>query len=212
MSQAYNYGNAFLRGLKAGEVSTNITHCYDSWLDFRFKELPLMGIKYHYGSTHDQFYNTTKLFKNMTKHAAVCVSAIEGIFDYVQYQSEAYANPSNYMMAFFQNILANVMQINYIYQDIQKDTKTENQTDLFFNIGRILRIILIVENNELRSSYHLREFNEGVQPNRNRPNRPKKNTLVHILDGLLNMTVGIVNGTYPVDVEKLSECRSEIDI
>jgi len=34
---------------------------------------------------------------------------------------------------------------------------------------------------------------------------------VHVIDGLLNLTVGIVNGTYPVDVEKLTECRAEVD-
>ena len=46
---------------------------------------------------------------------------------------------------------------------------------------------------------------------KNMPTRPKKNTLVHVIDGLLNMTVGIVNGTYPIDGELLSECRAEVD-
>lgn len=34
---------------------------------------------------------------------------------------------------------------------------------------------------------------------------------MHLIDGILNLTVGIVNGTNPIDAEYLSECREEVD-
>lgn len=70
----------------------------------------------------------------------------EDMYKYGLTESNEFPSPSDYFMSFFQNILANLVNINYIYQEIVSDeTKHQNSTDLFFNIGRILNIILIVK-------------------------------------------------------------------
>mgnify|MGYP001591393701 CR=1 FL=1 len=43
-----------------------------------------MQIKYHYGDTDDNIYNTTKLIKNMTQKMLTCAYMGEGIYLYAK--------------------------------------------------------------------------------------------------------------------------------
>lgn len=69
----FNNGRAFLKGLDADHFSRHFEDCYSDWVWFAFKELPIMQIKYHYGDTDDNIFNTTKLINNITGKLITCV-------------------------------------------------------------------------------------------------------------------------------------------
>ena len=111
----FTNGNAFLTGLNAATFSGNMTACFNDWLWFGFRELPLMQIKYHYGDTDDNIFNTTKLISTITSKLLVCAYMVENLYDYAEDELVVFASITNYGLSFFQNLLANVVNINYIY-------------------------------------------------------------------------------------------------
>lgn len=44
--------------------------------------------------------------------------------------------------------MANIVQVMYIYQEIVKDQgkKTANITDIYYNCGRLVNIVLLIHN------------------------------------------------------------------
>lgn len=77
-------GNALLKGMEIDDISKNSTDCFNAWLYFYFRELPVMEIKYHYGDTDDNIFNTSRLIGNMTKKLSTCAYMIEGFYDFVE--------------------------------------------------------------------------------------------------------------------------------
>ena len=69
----------------------------------------------------------------------------EDIYKFALDQSIVFASATNYGLSFFQNLLANVVQINYIYKAIvNAETKTMNTTAIYYNVGKICNIIFDV--------------------------------------------------------------------
>jgi hypothetical protein len=95
------YGNAFLSGMDANAFSSNVSNCFNAWVDFYYKELPLMDIRYYYGDTDDIIFNTTKLVLNITKHLAVCTDMADGFYQFAQSQMTQFASVANYFLSFF---------------------------------------------------------------------------------------------------------------
>lgn len=61
------------------------------------------------------------MIKATTKHVDVCVNMIEDLQAFVESQMVEFASVSNYFMSLFQNIMANIVEVMYIYKDIVKD-------------------------------------------------------------------------------------------
>ena len=83
------------------------------------------------------------MISNMTNKLLICTEMVEDIKDYGIDQSFIFASAANYGLSFFQNMLANVVNINYIYNSIVlAETKTQNMTSIYYNVGKICNIIL----------------------------------------------------------------------
>ncbi len=53
-----------------------------------------------------------------------------------------FASITNFRLSFFQNLLANVVNINYIYEAIVKAGADGNDTSMYYNAGLIANIAL----------------------------------------------------------------------
>lgn len=66
------YGHAFMRGFESTNFAQNITQCYDSWVDFYYKELQQLEISMHYADTDDMIFNITHIISRVGDHLQTC--------------------------------------------------------------------------------------------------------------------------------------------
>jgi hypothetical protein len=55
------YTHAVFAGFETSSFATNLTACYDGWIDFVFTDIKSLEIKYYYGDTNDKVFNTTRV-------------------------------------------------------------------------------------------------------------------------------------------------------
>jgi hypothetical protein len=79
-------------------------------------------VRYYYASTEDAVFNTTKMIKNVSEHMEVCTDMFYQFYNHTVENYEQFASGGDYGLAFMQNLLANIININTIYQSIQLDT------------------------------------------------------------------------------------------
>ena len=143
IEQAMNYGHAFLRGLESTSFAQNITKCYDSWLQFYYIELMELEIAYYYADTDDAVFNTTHIIGKIGEHSLLCTAFFQGFYNFYYDQKDSYRDTAAFFISFFQNLLANVLNINTIYQAMEAAiSKTGNITDVYYQAGKIVRIVL----------------------------------------------------------------------
>ncbi len=117
------FGNAFLRGLNADKLlSGNSSLCLNNWIWFYYHELPTYEIKYYYGAFDDILFNTTKLISNMTYDLMLCTDVLQDTRNYIVGQVAQFTTPSAYGLAAFQHVVANIINLSMIYQNILVDT------------------------------------------------------------------------------------------
>lgn len=97
-------------------ISPNTTVCIADWINFYYSELPLLQVRLHYASTDDAIFNITSEIKNISSHLSVCTDAIFLLYNYTYTNIIECPSGSDYGMAFMQNILGNIININTIYQ------------------------------------------------------------------------------------------------
>jgi hypothetical protein len=109
------YGNVFLKALQADSFAANTTNCYNRFVYFYYYEVPLLQIRYYYGDSEDNFFNTTQMISNLSNHLMFCNDAAYNWYKYGLAEKELFPTGSEYFLAWFQNLLANILNINYIY-------------------------------------------------------------------------------------------------
>lgn len=189
----FKNGNAFLRGLNSDAFNKNISVCYNDWVWFAFKELPIMQIKYHYGDTDDNIFNTTGLINNITGKLLSCAYMTEGLYVYAKQQMVIFASITNFGLSFFQNLLANVVNINYIYESIVQAQTDMNDTAIYYNAGLIANIVLEIPSIETAA----RDWELPVSEPDHIRLQADSLTALRTFNGIINLTIGMVNGTYP---------------
>ncbi len=77
----------------------------------------------------------------------VCNDAALNWYKYGLAEKVIFPTSSDYFLAFFQNLLANILNINYIYQKLLTDTTTTpvNSTDVYYETGKILYLLFDVQ-------------------------------------------------------------------
>ena len=89
-------------------------------------------MRYKYGSFNDNLFNSTLLLKNISNTAWVCTDAFENYMIYLYAKLSTFKDPTSYFMAFFQNLLANIINLNNIYKVITTNVVTGNEVDTYF--------------------------------------------------------------------------------
>lgn len=143
---AVKYGHAVLAGFETPQFATNLTNCYDGFASFVLDDIQHIQIAYLYSDTDDAVFNTTRVIGRLAQKTKTCLSFFQGFYYFYYDQADAYEDAAAFFISFFQNILANVLNINTIYQAMQADlTKTKNITDVYFQAGRIAHIIFDIK-------------------------------------------------------------------
>jgi len=132
-----------------------------------YNEIPISQIYYYYGDFEDILFNMTELVSNSSSNLDKCVSASQDVYNFLESQIDEFGSVSAYNLALFQNVVANIITISMIYQNIVTDTAPGgNTTDAYFMYGRIANIVLDVKPiaTGLRSS----PFSEMIQNGKNK--------------------------------------------
>ena len=96
------WGDQFLKGSKMEQfLSQNSTECFDYLMNFYFREIPMMEIKFHYANFEDKLFNATMLLSNFSMDMMYCASLGEDIYTFVKQQIKAHDNFTTYTMALF---------------------------------------------------------------------------------------------------------------
>jgi hypothetical protein len=149
MSQKANvtsFGLAFLKGMQADKLfGVNSTLCFKSIVGFYFDQITAYEIKTHYADFDDILFNTTALISNFSQSMMICTDATSDMAIYLSKQFDQFDNVALYGMAFFQHIVANIMNFNSIYQNMLTDTTiTFNNTDVMYQLGKVVYILIQV--------------------------------------------------------------------
>ena len=70
---------------------------------------------------------------------------VKNFIVYSNKKSVAFGGTTNFMTAFFSNLLSKVISINNIYTSIQNNQKNNNNTGLYYDMGRMIRILIDFE-------------------------------------------------------------------
>ena len=90
-----------LIGLQATTYSANASFCANRALYFSYEELDLIKMRYRYGNAEQNFFNTTKLLKNISNTAFVCVDAVENFYIFSERRLSQFNSFVDYLTAFF---------------------------------------------------------------------------------------------------------------
>mmetsp|Transcript_10442 Transcript_10442/g.10492 ORF Transcript_10442/g.10492 Transcript_10442/m.10492 type:complete len:119 (+) Transcript_10442:403-759(+) len=111
----------------------------------------------------------------------VCNDAVENLVEFVLLQTEIFPKFSDYLLAFIQNLLSNILTINYSFNEIVAETAKpyddpddpRNDTKIWFLYGAMVESILNVQPLETGS------LSEGVSLNSSSPGslNPDQNSL-----------------------------------
>ena len=74
-----------------------------------------MEVRFYYASMEEEIYNISQQVTNMSNILAICTNSAQGLHDSTEAQIGQFSSISNYLLAFLQNLLANVLNINSIY-------------------------------------------------------------------------------------------------
>ena len=119
-------------------MSANTTRCFNDWLWFYYHEIPTTQIKIYYGNFDDILFNTTELIANMSLDMMVCTSMSNDMHTWYEEQAVLFKTMSSYGLAMFQHIVANIITLSMIYQNILTDTTiTFNTTDVWYQMGKM---------------------------------------------------------------------------
>lgn len=90
--------------------------------------------------------NTTALIQNTSESLWYCTSMLVSFDEWLDSEKEAFGYSwGNYVAGFFNNLLANVISFNNIYTSLEENLEQNNKTGVWFDTGRLVRIILIFD-------------------------------------------------------------------
>jgi len=122
-----------MAGLRANSYAANATNCFRRSSNFYHREIPLLNIRYEYGDTRDNILNTTLLVRNASNHMMVCMDALENFLVVAGNKGSRFITFTNWITSFFQNLLANIINLNNVYNIIKNDIEVSNNiTDVYF--------------------------------------------------------------------------------
>ena len=94
----------------------------------------------------------TRVISNSTADAAGdCYLAAYDVFFFYYLKSTGFKDPMDYLSAFLQNLIGNIISFNSIYQAINVANSANKTADVYFNLGRLAFLIFDVKPIDLGS-------------------------------------------------------------
>jgi len=115
------YGENIINGMRAESNVKNTTNCFNRIMNLTFIEGPGVqeNLTIHSGDTKTQIESVTHLITNTSNHLWVCNDMLRNFYSYNDEKIQLFGGDlTDYFTGFFQNLLANVISINSIYQSV----------------------------------------------------------------------------------------------
>mmetsp|Transcript_32858 Transcript_32858/g.50237 ORF Transcript_32858/g.50237 Transcript_32858/m.50237 type:complete len:353 (+) Transcript_32858:327-1385(+) len=95
-----------------------------------------------YGDVKNNVLNTTLFMQNVSDVAYVCLDGVENLYVFAMYKYELFGyDNTNVMLGFIQNSLGSILSINKLFQKIITYSETGENRKLYFEVGRIFRML-----------------------------------------------------------------------
>lgn len=171
----------------------------------------------------------------MSVNMMICTSMTSDFYAYYEEQVALFTTMSSYGLAMFQHVVANIITLSMIYQNILTDTTvTYNTTDVWYQMGKVFQIMLTVPpiiNSNYQNAADLVDLYLGQdstdnsttdETNSTDSTNSTDNTSFYdkytpealsllTFDGFMNFSIGIINGTTMFNITELEICRTVID-
>lgn len=133
-------------GARALYYSPNITTCFDKAVKIYQYDVELLMIKYMYGNGKENTLNTTLFLGNVSDMSYICIDAIENLYVYSMYKYDLFGRDNtNVILGALQNLLGNILTINALYGDIREYSEANDTTSVYYEFGRIFRLVFDIE-------------------------------------------------------------------
>ena len=133
-------------GARALYYSPNITTCFNQAMNIYQYDIELLVIKYMYGNSKENTFNTTLFLGNVSDMMYVCIDAAENLYVYSMYKYDLFGRDNtNVILGALQNLLGNILTINALYGDIREYDEANNTAKVWYEFGRIWRLVVDIE-------------------------------------------------------------------
>ena len=102
-------------------------------------------------SAWDKVNDFTNITKVASNHLWVCNDMAKNFIVYANKKATAFGGFTPFMTGFFQNLLAKVISINNIYTSLNNNNNNGNVTGVYYDLGRMTRILIDFEPIEAES-------------------------------------------------------------
>lgn len=99
-----------------------------------------------YGNTKENILNTTLFLRNVSDVMYVCLDAGENLYVFSQYKYDLFGRDNtNVLLGALQNFLGSILTINKIYGKIMDHYEANETMFMYFEFGRIFRMLADIE-------------------------------------------------------------------
>jgi len=141
----------FNLGFKGDELAANFSSCGDRAAYWYYLELETYTIKLSYGNGEQNTFNSTLFTQNTTDVLHICTDVTENIYYFILWKQEQFPSWSDFGLGFLQNLLANVLRMNYINDKLtalREETEltgVDNSDKEWYYIGVIVRLLIVFD-------------------------------------------------------------------
>ena len=146
-------GYAWLAGYRPFLFWSNTTNCFDRLTNYTYHERDWYASNYSIAKASDNTFSrinlTTSLIQNASVTGWYCNNMLQSasqywVDDYERYKE--FQNPTGmFFLSFLQNMLANVISINNIYNSIDNNLEINNDTGVHYDLARLGRVLTIFD-------------------------------------------------------------------
>lgn len=137
----------FFHGLKPDTIFGNTTSCIYGLTNMSLVWTPGLIANVSNSSSlgwYNQSLIVLKYIQNVSLTLMQCDSLVQNIITYGYMQKEQQNGWTNYLLAFFQNSLSNIVSFINIFKSIELNEQNGNKTGLLYQYGRLIKIIVDV--------------------------------------------------------------------
>lgn len=159
-----------MSGLMADSYFANTSNCFSRLTNFTYIQVPTFEYNFTQmvaltSSTNQTimlsaYYSasvySTRLVQNATNHLWVCNSMVKNMYKWGTKKASLFTDFTSMATAFFQNLLSKVISINNIYNSIQAKQQSGDTAGIYFDLARLVRILIDFYPVEDASLYSLR--------------------------------------------------------
>lgn len=107
--------------------------------------------------------NTTLFLGNVSDMMYICIDGTENLYVYGMYKYDLFGRDNtNVMLGYIQNLLGSILTINKMYGEIVEYSEANDTKSMYYEFGRIARLLFDFEPVVLEESSYSPEDNDDI--------------------------------------------------